>query len=708
MFSLSALSIAFPSVVARASRVLFNVVDCSGSEMRLDLGDCNVRNTSLCIIEHTYNATGIFEIVLQVLNHSTTRRSILVEDPVLGFAVLNITKVVIFRDAMFLNWKIDSGTTVVIAVDFGDNSATQKVRLARVSTTVWGNTSYVYKSPGVFPLVVSAMNDLNNTTVSHNVVVEIPLKVSCLLVQNLGHFYDVYQKDPLNITVHIEDGSNPEVLFIMRDDSNFTQKSTELLYIYQDFGTKNITVFVYNNVSVVQIRKTVPILEIISIGNLTLDIPPANVTIPVLMTLNITKGFPCQCVWDFGDGKFNSTSSRQNVSYVRHAYQENGVFSVSVNCSNNFGFSVVRELVTVQQPIENLAFTNNCPRPIDQSITFSVFTTNKGTNSCYVFDGGDGTFLGFGHSDCSYENRSMQFTQLLKNYFSFGHNYSSLGRFDVSLKAWNLVSNFVVVDKVVVVKIPCSFPTITVPEFVRDFDTRLVTTPLQTLRFRVLVNIDCRATNERDIEWTATLISSSSKEALSNGIDLNPNNRKLEYVTIPAKTLMYGVYQITCNVSMVGQDEVYSIEEGFIEIRGNPLIPSIDGGSFVQRAFDKPCTFDGSDSRDPDNLHSNLSFYWFCRSASDDIPMDLYPLSEQGVVGKATAFNATSFCSSSGKGTLMSAGASISIHTASLQPYSSYAVTLFVAKTVNQQFRISNFSQVVTIVDGDPPVVKIR
>ena len=706
-FFIPALDVSIPSVVARNISVVFKINPCTGNEMRLDFGDCNVTNTSLCIIEHAYNTTGMIEVVLQLRNHSTSRRLVFVQDPVTGFDVTKISKAVTLGDAMSLQWKIDLGTTVLVSIDFGDNT-TQNFLLAYVSNTYEGNTSHIYKFPGVFPVVLSAKNELNNATVIENVVVEIPINVSCLLVENLGQFRDIYQKDQINITLQVLNGSNPELLFIMSDALNFTQRSTELFYRYQESGEKNITVFVYNNVSTVHVRRTVNIHEITPIGNLSLKIPPTNVTESVPVTFNVTEGFPFQCFWDFGDGNLKQTSSFPNSSSVHHVYKTTGVFNVIVNCSNNFGFAVETALVTVQQPIVNLSFSNDCPKPIDRPVKFNISTADKGTNSCYVINLGDGTTLGFGHADCSYENTSIQFVNFKEYILSFEYNYSSLGRYQVSLKAWNLVSMHMLHDRAVVVKIPCNFPTIAVTDFIKDFNSRLVVTPLQTIRFHVLIEIDCRATDQRDITWTASQVSSPAKDKLENKIDLNPDNRKLEDLTINERTLTYGVYVITCNVSMVGQNEVYSIEKGYLEITGNPLIPSIDGGSLIQRAFDKPCTFDGSDSRDPDDTQPGLSYYWLCQNASMAIPVKSISMSSEASLANTPIFNATTFCNASKKGVLMKAGATIGIHTGILEPYSSYAIVLFVAKTVNHHFRIAHFTQVVKIVDGDPPVMKIR
>ena len=698
-----------PPVVARNTPVVITIENCSGNEMRLHFGDCNVTNTSLCVIEHTYHITGMLEVVLQPQNHSITRRLVLVQDPVTGFEVNESSIAIALGDAMFFNWKIVLGTTVRISVDYGDNT-THNFTLADVLSTLHGNISHVYKSPGVFSVIFSAFNELNNATVITNVIVEIPINVSSLHVENLGPFDQIYQKDPLNITIQLLHGSNPKVFFIMGDGSNFTQRSTELLYKYQESGKKNISVIVYNNVSSVQLRKTFNVHKTSLIGEISLEISPTNFTEPAEMTLNVTGGFPYQCFWDFGDGTFNRTSSNQNSSSVtvRHVYEGTAVFNVIVNCSNNFGFGVQTAFVTVQQPIKNLSFSNNCPKPLDRSVTFNISTENKGTNSCYVVNLGDGTVLGFGHADCRHENMSIQFTNLEGNSFSFNYNYSSLGRYVISLKAWNLVSHFVLHDSAVVVKIPCNFPTIIVPDLTKDINSRPVVTPLQTLRFHVLIEVDCRATDQRDIKWTATPISPSSKSKLGKDIDLNPENRKVEDLTIEENTLSYDVYVITCNVSMVGQGGVYSIEEGFIEIVGNPLIPSIDGGSLVQRPFDKPCTFDGSDSRDPDDINPGLSYYWLCQNASWQIPAELISLTGEMSLSSVPNFNATTFCNGSRRGLLMKAGAFIEIHTGALEPYSSYAIVLFVAKTVNHHFRIAHSKQVLKIVDGDPPVIKIR
>ena len=679
--------------------------------MRLDFGDCNVTNTSLCVIEHTYNRTGLLELVLHLQNHSYTRRPILVQDPVTAFKVNKSIKAIALGDTYFINWTIDSGTMVRISVDYGDNS-TQTYSLSRLLGTLQGNNSHIYSAPGVFHVIIIAMNELNNVSVFQSVVVEIPINISCLVVKNRGPFEVIYQKDEIKLALDVWNGSNPELLFITGDGNNFTQKSTELLLKYQESGAKNISVFVYNNISTVQVRKTVYVHEVTLLGKVTLDISPANFTEPTQMTLNVTDGFPYLCFWDLGDGSFIQTSSFQNTSSVYHMYKAIGVFKVIVNCSNNFGYAIYTAVAAVQLPIKNLSFNNNCPRPIDESVILNISTEDKGTNSCFIISVGDGTVLGFGHTDCTHENPSVEFTNLVENNFSIEHNYASLGSYDVSLQAWNLVSRFVVHDKALVVKIPCNFPTISVPEFEKDIDSRTTITPSQIAYFHSQIEIDCRATSHKDITWSFAQVSLSGDE-VENHTDLNPDNKQLEKLTIQENALTYGVYVIRLNVSMRGQFDVFSVVEGYIEIRGNPLIASIEGGTLTQRAFGKPYTFVGSDSRDPDGVNHadepehDLHFHWLCQNASWEIQEDLV-LSEASL-SRASTFNASSFCNGSRRGILMKAESSIEIpYTGELKLHSSYAIALFVSKTVNSYFRISNFTQVVKIVDGYPPVIKIR
>lgn len=679
--------------------------------MRLDFGDCNVTNTSFCVIEHTYNTTGLLELVLQPQNHSFTRRPILVQDPVTGFKVNESIKAITLGDTYFINWTIDSGTTVRISVDYGDN-LTQTNLLSRVRGTLQGNNSHIYSVPGLFHVIIMAMNELNNVSVFQSVVVEIPINVSCLVVKNCGPFELIYQKDEIKVVLGIWNGSNPELLFITGDGTNFTQRSTELFFKYQESGAKNISVFVYNNISTVQVRKTVYVHKVLSLGKVALEILPANFTEPTQMILNVTEGFPYSCFWDLGDGNFIQTSSFQNTSSGYHMYKAIDIFNVVVNCSNNFGYVIQTAVAAVQLPIKNLSFTNNCPRPIDESVILDISTEDKGTNSCFIVSLGDGTVFGFGHADCAHEKPSVKFTSLVENNFSIEHNYASLGSYDVSLEAWNLVSRFVLHDKALVVKIPCNFPTISVPEFEKDINSRTTFTPSQIVYFHSQIEIDCRATSQKDITWSLAQVSLSGAE-LGNHTDLNPDNKQLEKLTIQENTLTYGIYVIRFTVSMRGQYEVYSVVEGYIEIRGNPLIASIEGGSLTERAFGKPCTFDGSDSRDPDSINDadetehGLHYYWLCQNASWEIQADL--VSNEASLSSASTYNASSFCNGSRRGVLMKAGSSIEIpYAGKLKLHSSYAIMLFVAKTVNNYFRISTFTQVVRIVDGDPPVIKMR
>ena len=679
--------------------------------MRLDFGDCNVTNTSLCVIEHTYNTTGLLELVLQLQNHSLTRRPILVQDRVTGFKVNESIKAIALGDTYFINWTIDSGTTVRISVDYGDNS-TQTYLPSQIRGTLHGNNSHIYSVPGLFHVIIMAMNELNNVSVFRNVIVEIPINISCLVVKICGPFELIYQKDEIKVALEIRNGSNPELLFITGDGTNFTQRSTESFFKYQESGAKSIIVFVYNNISTVLVRKTVYVHKVLSLGKVALEVLPANFTEPTQMILNVTEGFPYSCSWDFGDGNFIQTTSFQNTSFVPHMYKATGIFNVIVNCSNNFGYSIQTAVAVVQLPIINISLSHNCPRPIDESVILNISAEDKGTNSCFIVSLGDGTVFGFGYAYCAYEKPSVEFTNLVVNNFSIEHNYASLGSYDVSLQAWNLVSRFELHVKALVVKIPCNFPTISVPEFEKDINSRTTFTPSQIVYFHSQIEIDCRATSHKDITWSLAQVSLSGGE-LGNHTDLNPDNKQLEKLTIQENTVTYGIYVIRLNVSMKGQYEVFSVVEGYIEMRGNPLIASINGGSLTERAFGKPYTFDGSDSRDPDDTNDAdkteylLHYYWLCQNASWDIQADL--VSTKASLSSASTYNASNFCNGSRRGVLMEAGSSIEIpHTGKLKLHSSYAVVLFVSKTVNSHFRISNFSQVVKIVEGDPPVIKIR
>ena len=681
--------------------------------MRLEFGDCNVTHTFLCVIEHTYNTTGLLELVLQLQNHSLTRRPILVQDPVTGFKVNDSIQAIAQGDTYLFKWTIDSGTAVRISVDFGDNS-TQKYLLSRVRGTLQGNISHIFSVPGLFHVIIMAMNELNNVSVLQSVVVEIPINISCLVVKNYGPFEVIYQKDDIKVALEIRNGSNPELLFITGEGTNFTQRSTELFFNYQESGAKNIIVFVYNNISMVQVRKTVYVHKVLSLGKVALQVLPANFSEPTQMILNVTEGFPYLCSWDLGDGNFIQTSSFLNTSSsaVHHTYKATDIFNVVVNCSNNFGYSIQRVVAAVQLPIKNISLSHNCPRPIDESVIFNISTEDKGTNSCFIVSLGDGTVFGFGHADCAYEKPSVEFTNLVEKNFFIEHKYASLGSYDVSLHAWNLVSRFEIHVKALVVKIPCNFPSISVPEFEKNINARTTFTPSQIVYFQSQIEIDCRATSQKDITWSLAQVSLSGDE-LGNHTDLNPDNKQLEKLTIQENTVTYGIYVIRLNVSMTGQYEVFSVVEGYIEVRGNLLIASIKGGSLTERAFGKSYTLDGSDSRDPDDTNDadeaghGLHYHWLCQNSSWDILADLV-LSESSL-SSASTYNASTFCNGSSKGVLMEAGSSIEIpYTGNLKLHSSYAVVLFVSKTVNSHFRISSFSQVVKIVDGDPPVIKIR
>ena len=52
-------------------------------------------------------------------------------------------------------------------------------------------------------------------------------------------------------------------------------------------------------------------------------------------------------VWDFGDGKTETTSGHDRVEVLTHSYTEHGVYTVQVTASNPLGKSSMSVIVHI-------------------------------------------------------------------------------------------------------------------------------------------------------------------------------------------------------------------------------------------------------------------------------------------------------------------------------------------------------------------------
>jgi hypothetical protein len=91
-------------------------------------------------------------------------------------------------------------------------------------------------------------------------------------------------------------------------------------------------------------------------------------------------------------------------------------------------------------------------------------------------------------------------------------------------------------------------------------------------------------------------------------------------LVVKPRALDYGIYKAIENVTMIGPQGVWHIDDGYFEIIRSPLYAIIIGGSTRSIGFDKNFTLDANASGDPDvdvGNREGIQVYWLCKRQSE-------------------------------------------------------------------------------------------
>lgn len=175
-----------------------------------------------------------------------------------------------------------------------------------------------------------------------------------------------------------------------------------------------------------------------------------------------------------------------------------------------------------------------------------------------------------------------------------------------------------------------------------------------------------------------------------------------------AKT-KFCVIRVSLNVSMRGIPGLFHSDLTYFRIDPSPLVTHIRGGNARSVGYDKTFVLDAaSDSYDPDirdrNDKKDFTFEWFCRRQGEALPADP-PLVSMPTNSSRMNFTKIGGCFGTGAGRLRSDQSGILWVDSFFLMYQSVNVfTVWVKKGD----RLAVYEQAVTVVEGDPPDLKIE
>lgn len=455
-------------------------------------------NTTSLTMNHSYKMHGTFMINITARNNvseMTINKTIVVPKPVVPLQRLLLKTVPVnLTNPTILSMRIGQGSDFNCTVYYGNGiSNTYCYNMVyfenAVSLDVTPfvnldlNESYVYPTEGYYNVNVTCFNRMSNVTNTTDVYVLKPITDFVLTPQPP----QIFGSD-ITIPFTMTAGTNVTVYYYidgkkMESTSNVTDTGGSfLMKPYQHYSqvthyeiktyAENI-VSQYSSASYI-LTLQIPITELTC--NISTTTPHPDVGIrrcrnesnifpaehPIIFPANPNNGTNLTCFYSFGDGRMTNTS---NLTLTHQYAMEYGEYEPSVTCSNLVSSVTCCFPITMEKKVKVLTASNNGPKKVNTTLSFSLNAEDYGTGTCFAWDYRDGTPIDvFGQSHCSKLTfpQGQQFFPIAEEVAIINayHAYSTVNQFFVKIQATNNVSCIETENQAVSVLKDCFYPNV--------------------------------------------------------------------------------------------------------------------------------------------------------------------------------------------------------------------------------------------------------
>ncbi|XP_053712232.1 polycystin-1 isoform X2 [Synchiropus splendidus] len=398
----------------------------------------------------------------------------------------------------------------------------------------------VVKTPGSVSVQLRALNQIGETLVTTSVVAVQPASSAQMAMQTSIVALD----QSVNISVSVVTGSDLDYFWYVCGAPPLQTPVPYLLYSFRSIGYCHVTASVKNILSQSNDTKLFRVQEKVDGVDFKVDgnMPPfyANQSTDVWFHGESHKGSDLHWKWNVSATCFYTRT-------FAHTLSEEGVYEVSLNVSNGISWQVVSRSITVQNPIQGLELNISKSAVCTEEQASFAYAVARGSNVTFVL-----TFI----------KNDWFCSQIVVG----GHyNTSGLttGRYQVTLRAHNLVSSAEVSSEIVVVEsikglkfvnsVPETMPALQPLAFKADADTE------NPLNYVWLFRLEGHPTSVKGQEVTFTPATNGSltvSAIASNGVctSVLQRNTTVEWA-------IEGV-QITCHTEriFVGHDATFSVD----------------------------------------------------------------------------------------------------------------------------------------------------
>ena len=316
---------------------------------------------------HVYTTNGTYKVEITCFNAVNSVKRLLNATLVVQ-NLENITGLIlraspsVFGTNSSITVEMTTGTVFVCTVSFGDGETFQ-IDYSHLGKVLYHQFSAV----GSYNSSVRCQNRLGNEEYAKILEVDIPVKD--VTVTSGKRFIRVHENIFIDVTVR--EGSRMKYSWDFNDGSTYVAYHTvvednELVsrsHAYSYSGEFPVNVTVSNSLSsiAVELPHTLvvefPVANIFISTNSPVRLNPGRVTFHLSLSGNATPPTNAICVWNFSDGSIPTVIESLKISPMQpfehaHKYKREGIFSTSVNISNNVSSLLLTVEVDVQKLID--------------------------------------------------------------------------------------------------------------------------------------------------------------------------------------------------------------------------------------------------------------------------------------------------------------------------------------------------------------------
>ena len=403
----------YPKILKTNQAFNFTIPPHQGDEIRylLNTMDGNIINTTERLIPFVYTKAGRYDAYLIASNDIGSEAvkcgQIIVQDVIEGLQFVSFNHTVAVNAQAEINWILTQGSELDIRVNYGDESSTFVNRSVSVSDLFVAISKHNYSKPGEYLVIINVTNLVDSKEIHTSVYVETPGNGGVLAIGrynltravgtpcNEEKILYVRVHDVVTATAKVKNGTNIYGYLDFGDNSSVHERYFHREFPVDGWTERNTysqagkyyitTTFSNRNPEDVNQNCTVIVQNPVNVVMVTSDSPKKtterNVTFMVSFPGSLQASGPLHYQWRYGDNKSHESDNRRKI----HLYPNRcGVYTATVNVSNQISFGFGQTEVVVQDEVKDLKwFANYTKLNVDYSRECSDFVL---PNNTFPFD----------------------------------------------------------------------------------------------------------------------------------------------------------------------------------------------------------------------------------------------------------------------------------------------------------------------------------